>query len=232
MVCLSFLYCQSVGEEKGPPMEERLDFSESSDNYFSLSSSADRTGFQWINIPKNFGFDAEGMFIESANGTDFFNNPENGDVATSAPFYFVEHSNDFVATALVQPDFASQWNAVSLMVYSDSSHWIKFAFENSDATGKSIVSVVTREVSDDANGVQLNTEDAIWLRIIRKNDLYAMHYSTDGLQYKMARLAQLKTPPKIRIGIEAQSPVGPTVRHRIPYFSIEQKTVADLRKGE
>lgn len=65
---------------------------------------------------------------------------------------------DFVATALVQPDFSSQWNAVALMVHIDDKNWIKFAFENSDATGPSIVSVVTKEVSDDANGMVISQD--------------------------------------------------------------------------
>ena len=37
---------------------------------------------------------------------------------------------------------------------------------------------------------------------------------------------------RVRIGIEAQSPVGEPVTHEIKFFGIERKTVEDMRKGE
>ena len=36
----------------------------------------------------------------------------------------------------------------------------------------------------------------------------------------------------VKIGVEVQVPVGTPVIHEIHSFELEQKTVADLRKGE
>ncbi len=195
-------------------------------------SEQDLNGFQWMNPPEAFRVMNNSIQVAAGKGTDFFNNPENGEVTATAPLLFREVSGDFVATTLVKPNFSDTWNAAALMVHADSVNWIKLAFENSDATGKSIVTVVTRGVSDDANGVILEKRDAVWLRMIRKGDTFAMHWSEDGNAYKMARLSKLPAAEKVKVGMEAQCPAGEGTTHEFLYFSMENKTVKDLRKGE
>ena len=187
---------------------------------------------KWINKPGNFTLTKGKLEIEVLKGTDFFNDPESGETTSTAPFLFKEMEGDFVAVLKLRPDFSSQWNAGAILMMIDESNWIKFAFENSDATGKSIVSVVTRDVSDDANGVVLNDHDELWLKMIRKGNIYAMHWSLDGIEYKMCRLAAMKESSSVKIGLEAQCPVGKKAVHDFLYFGLESKTVKDLRKGE
>ena len=203
----------------------------SKSNLLSELSPQDLGTFNWLNTPEIFKIKDGTLTIETAKGSDFFNNPEDGQLTGNAPFLFREMEGDFVAKALVTPDFSSQWNAIALMVYLDSDHWIKFAFENSDATGPSIVTVVTKELSDDANGVMLTDTKAVWLKLIRKGNNYAMLWSKNDSDYKMARLTTLPKTPSIKIGIEAQCPVGPTATHKISYFGLAKKTVKDMRKG-
>ena len=136
-----------------------------------------------------------------------------------------------MAKALVRPDFSSQWNAVALMVYANDKNWIKFAFENSDATGNSIVSVVTQNLSDDSNGVILNGQEQVWFKVIRKDNNFAMLWSKDGKDFKMARLTTLPEFESVKIGIEAQSPVGDSAVHEIIFFDLEKTRVKDMRKG-
>ena len=126
-------------------------------------------------------------------------------------------------------DFSTQWNAVALMMHLDSLNWIKLAFENSDATGASIVSVVTKGISDDANGVVLNRETKVWLAIARKGNNYSMHWSVDGKNFTMARLTSMPDQATVKIGIEAQSPVSDRAMHQIHFFQIEETTVENLR---
>ena len=163
--------------------------------------------------------------------SEYFNNPENLEVAGSAPFYYKTIEGDFVASVLVEPDFSDLWNAGALMVHIDSARWIKFAFENSDATGKSIVSVVTQGASDDANGVVLNGFEKIWLRVVRIDNNYSMHWSTDGSNYTMTRLTHIPFDGAVKVGMEAQCPAGGVATHRFHHFSIESKTVENLREG-
>jgi len=116
-----------------------------------------------------------------------------------------------------------------MMVYLDSLNWIKFAFENSDATGPSIVTVVTKGTSDDTNGVILDSTSTVWLAIARKDNIYSMHWFTDGASFQMARLTSMTPHDSVKIGVEAQSPVGDSATHQVHYFELVEKTVENLR---
>ena len=185
----------------------------------------------WINQPNNITFSRGILTVQSEPKTDFFIDPETGKSSASAPVLYTEVLGDFVAVALVEPDLSNTWNAGSLMVILDDKNWIKFAFENSDATGKSIVTVVTKGVSDDANGVRLNNKNKAWLKLVRKGDIYSMHWSTDGKKYHMARLAKMPQTKIVKVGLEAQSPLDLPAKHIFHYFAISNKTVANIRSG-
>ncbi|GAB5555298.1 MAG: hypothetical protein Sapg2KO_48890 [Saprospiraceae bacterium] len=183
----------------------------------------------WMNMPDEFVLENGSLKIAAIKETDFFINPEDSSNSSSAPFLYETIEGDFLAKALVQPDFSEQWNAVALMVHLDSLNWIKFAFENSDATGPSIVSVVTKGTSDDANGFILTGSQKVWLAIAKKENVYAMHWSLDNEKYHMARLTAMPRQPSVKIGIEAQSPVGEKATHQIHFFEVEEITVDYLR---
>lgn len=228
LVYTSIIGCKSVNPENEKyQMETSIQ-----NNWLSASNHARLNEFAWINPPPDFELTDGRLKITAPSKGDFFINPVDRSIVSNAPLYFREVHGDFVATALVRPDFSSVWNAAALMVHADSAHWIKLAFEHSDATGRSIVTVITRGNSDDANGAVLNDQEQVWLRIIRKGDVYALHWSADGQDYKMARLSALHPAKTVKIGMEAQCPAGPAAQHEFLYFSLEQKTVADLRKGE
>ncbi|UCE94517.1 MAG: DUF1349 domain-containing protein [Flavobacteriaceae bacterium] len=217
------LSLHTVAQSDGPAPNENL--------LLGLDNK-DKTVLNWMNKPENYVLNEGNLSIEALKGTDFFIDPESREATSTAPFLFREMKGDFVAVLKLRPDFSSQWNAGAIFMMIDKSNWIKFAFENSDATGKSVVSVVTRGVSDDANGVILNDHDELWLKMIRKGDLFAMHWSLDGNEFKMCRLAAMKAAASVKIGLEAQSPVGEKAVHDFLYFGIEAKTVKNLRKGE
>jgi regulation of enolase protein 1 (concanavalin A-like superfamily) len=200
-------------------------------NLLEQIKKEDLKGFLWMNPPKEFDIKDDQLQVLTSGNTDFFIDPENNKSTASAHFLFKEVKGDFITTLQVKPNFKDQWNACAILMIIDETHWIKLAFENSDATGKSIVTVVTRGISDDANGAVLNEFDTVWLKMIRKGKLFAMHWSTNGKDYYMARLAAMPDSEVVKIGLEAQSPIGTAVLHEFKFLSIEQKTVEDLRKG-
>ena len=187
------------------------------------------SNMRWMNPPQSYVVENNSLKITATKGTDFFNSPEDSTVVGSAPFLYKEVEGDFVAKALVEPDFSAQWNAVAVMLHVDSLNWIKLAFENSDATGPGIVSVVTKGTSDDANGAMLNGEKRVWLALVRKGSIYSMHWSVDGENFRMARLTSMADQNAVKIGIEAQSPVGDSAMHQVHHFEIRARTVNDLR---
>ena len=212
--------------------QESAEHEQLGNNLLANISHGNLGDFKWLNEPKSFEIENGTLKVVAEKETDFFNDPENNKKTSTAPVLFKEINGDFVAKALVRPDFSSMWNAVALMVYIDNDNWIKFAFENSDATGRSIVSVVTKKVSDDANGVILNEQDQIWLKLVRKGNIYSMFWSKNGKDFKMTRLCTMPKIDTVKIGLEVQSPVGKSVAHKIDHFEIERTTVKNLRKGE
>jgi regulation of enolase protein 1 (concanavalin A-like superfamily) len=199
------------------------------ENILATANSFNQQGLKWLNKPDKYLFGENGLSITVGSETDFFNDPSTRKINANAPFLYMDMSGDFVATALLKPDFSDMWNAMSIMVHINESNWIKFAFEKSDATGKSIVTVVTRDISDDANGAILEKVDMVWLKLARKNDIYSMHWSIDGNDYKMARLSAMPYSDTVKVGIEAQCPVGKSATHEALFFSVEELTINDLR---
>lgn len=75
--------------------------------------------------------------------------------------------------------------------------WAKACFEYTDFDTHAVVTVITNKKSDDA--------DEIWLQLSRKEDIFAIHYSLDGVEFTMARLAPLPMSEKIKVGFEANT---------------------------
>jgi regulation of enolase protein 1 (concanavalin A-like superfamily) len=186
----------------------------------------------WLNEARWEPLPGGGLRVHAGARTDFFQNP-NGDPGTdSGHFLWVPVAGDFVAQAHVQPTFASTYDAGALMVRHDERHWAKLCYEATDFHTHAAVSVVTDGLSDDANGVDLEAE-AIWLQIVRVGDLFGLHYALDGTpkRWRMVRYFRLALPPEIKVGLVAQSPVGPGTTVDITQFTVESKTVANLRAG-
>lgn len=135
-----------------------------------------------------------------------------------------------MARARVRPTFASTYDAGALMVYADEAHWAKVCYESTDFGVHAAVSVVTNGLSDDANGVDLAV-DEVWLQIARMGDVFAMHYALDGRGWHMVRYFTLPVPPRVRVGLVAQSPAGPGTMVDFGEFAVESRSVKNLRAG-
>jgi regulation of enolase protein 1 (concanavalin A-like superfamily) len=185
----------------------------------------------WYNPPQGWECLADGgLRIHVHPRTDFFQNPNRQGGRDSACYLWVPVAGDFVARTHVRPKFASTYDAGALLVRSNETHWVKICFERTDFGTTAIVSVVTDGLSDDANGADITAPD-VWLQIVRVGDLFGLHYALDGASWRMVRYFALPLPPSTQIGLVAQSPVGPGTSVDFLSFSLELRTVADLRAG-
>nr|WP_330370912.1 DUF1349 domain-containing protein [Lachnoclostridium phytofermentans] len=162
--------------------------------------------------------------------TDYFVNPADGKVVTDAPFFYKEVEGDFILRAKVSHDFVSTYDACVLLALENEKLWAKACFEYTDLGTHSVVTVMTNERSDDANGVDVDG-DEVWLQLSRKDNLFAIHYSLDGKEFKMARLCHLPMQKKIKVGLEAQSPTGDGGSRRFSNVSLELRSLEDIRNG-
>ena len=188
--------------------------------------------FKWLNLPERWEKAGDGIVIYPKANSDFFNDPAGNHMKSDAPFLSMDVQGDFIARVLVKPAFHTVWDAAVLMIRQDENHWAKLCYEWSDAGSGyiGIVNVVTKGTSDDANGQSLGAGE-VWLQIYRVGNTIAMHWSMDGEVWNMARLFGLTCGNNLSVGIEGQCPAGPSVGHEYKHFSIENRTVSNLRQG-
>ena len=109
-------------------------------------------------------------------------------------------------TDTVGATFSSKYDAGGVLVWLDESNWAKLAVEQSPAGEPTIVSVVTRGVSDDCNSWA--AESPAWLRVARIGPAYAFHVSTDGGTWSLVRHFALAADGDPLVGFVAQAPTG------------------------
>jgi regulation of enolase protein 1 (concanavalin A-like superfamily) len=136
---------------------------------------------------------------------------------------------DFQLSARVTVDFRAQYDAGVLLLWTDATHWAKFCFEFSPDDEPMVVSVVTREVSDDANAFVVD-DRSVWLRVSRIDRTYAFHASTDGTAWRLVRFFSLGDRPA-EVGFEAQSPTGDGCTVTFTEVGFRAERLADLRDG-
>lgn len=161
---------------------------------------------------------------------DYFRDPAGTHVNDNAPFLSTVVTGDFVARAHIRPTFASTYDSGVIMARHDAQNWAKVCFEKTDFGTTAVVSVVTRGLSDDANGADLSVPE-IWLQMVRSGNVFAVHYGMDGKSWRMVRLFNLDVPAAIRVGIVAQCPSGPGTTIDFLSFGMEQRTVQNARSG-
>ena len=133
--------------------------------------------------------------------------------------------------AHVRVAFASTFDAGSLQVRVNDDVWAKLCFEYSPQQHPMIVSVVTRGVSDDCNSTQIE-EDNVFLRITRRDAIFAFHYSLDGQLWQLVRHFALGDAPALQVGLSAQSPTGGGCTATFSQIRYTPTAVADLRSGD
>ncbi len=193
--------------------------------------------YKWINESKAEYQDGV-LKVYAPAQTDYFNSPvkENGafpEPVASASLLYTELTGDFVFKTKVSLTFKNLYDAAALLVYENENVWAKLALENSDLPCRkpAVVSVVTNRISDDCNGPVMDT-NSVWLQIARVDDCFAFHYSVDGKEYQMVRVFTLPVGKTVKVGFEAQAPMGEGGERFYSEISVENKRVANVREGK
>ena len=187
-------------------------------------------GFSWEHLLRWEPLPGEGIRVAVPPGTDYFRDPAGEFVLDNGPYLWLSATGDFVATLHVRPVFARMYDGGGILVRHDEAHWAKLCFEATNFGTTAAISVATRGLSDDANGVDLAVPN-LWLQVCRVGDAFGMHYAPDGASWRKVRRFHLALPPTVRVGIFGQSSreVGTTVDFL--HFSVEMRTVANMREG-
>jgi len=172
------------------------------------------------------------LTIQAGPATDWFSDPVGAPRKDDAPgALFASADQEFTLSARVQVAFAATFDAGALLARVRDDLWAKLCFEYSPQRQPMIVSVVTRGVSDDCNSAQIEG-DSIFLRITRREAIFAFHYSLDGRLWQLVRYFSLGDVTDLRVGFSAQSPTGSGCAAVFSQIRYTPTAVSDLRSGD
>ena len=187
-------------------------------------------GFTWEHLLRWVPLPGGGIRVAVPAGTDYFRDPAGEKAKDNGPYLWRDVTGDFVARLHVRPTFAGRYDAGGVLVRHEEGQWAKLCFESTNFGTTAVISVVTRDLSDDANGVDLMASD-VWLQFCRAGDVVGMQYALDGKNWRKVRRFHLPWPRTVRVGLLAQSPEDAGTTVDFLWFSVESRTVADTRTG-
>lgn len=180
--------------------------------------------------------DIEGDAVTLTGGpkSDLFLDPAGDGTGPDAGRFLGEPpAGDFTLRARVDVDFRTTFDAAVLLVQASASVFAKLCLEYSPQGRPTVVTVVTRGTSDDANSFEVGATSA-WLRITRSGRAWAFHASTDGSRWRLVRyfaLGEHEAGLTARVGFLAQSPTGESCRAVFEDIAFSAGAPADLRDG-
>lgn len=184
----------------------------------------------WGELPQAYTLDSGVFSIQAGPKSDMFINPQGIKTVMNAPRALFLPEGDFQLYARVEVDFNSDFDAGVLMLYANEQHWAKLCFEYSPQRQPMVVSVVTRDRSDDANGMVIDGS-SVYLRISTINNAYAFHYSLDGEYWHFARHFHLAADNPMHLGFASQSPTGEACTARFSEIHFKSEKLKNLRDG-
>lgn len=189
-------------------------------------------GLVWDTEPSSWHFDGEAWIFEAAGRTDHFVDPASAAaVLNGARAFVTPPDRPWQMSASITAALPATYDAGMLMLWSEEQHFAKLCFERSPLGPAMIVSVVTRGVSDDANGWVVDG-DTVWLRISSiGDDAYAFHASSDGVFWELVRYFQLSGDGPMRCGISVQSPMGDGCTASFRGLALVENQLTELRDG-
>jgi regulation of enolase protein 1 (concanavalin A-like superfamily) len=183
------------------------------------------------NSPVKFSVNQNEILIVAGPKTDMFRDPNVTYNTDSAPKIFFEPDDNFVLTAEIEHAFASKWDGGAIVLKQDSLNWIKFCFEKDYTGARRVVSVVTKNISDDCNSVEMKS-NKVFYKVAKADNVITLYYSADGIKWFLIRHLQFDTTKGLKVGFLAQSPMGEKCQVKFSNITYQAKKIKDPYAGE
>ena len=188
-------------------------------------------GMFWENKAEKFSSNNNELVMVAGEKTDMFRDPNGTDNTDNASRLLFRPDNDFVLIAAIEHSFASKWDAGALVLKKDSLNWIKFCFEKDYTGAKRVVSVVTKNISDDCNSVEVKT-NKVFYKMAKAGSVITLYYSLEGKKWFLIRHLQFDPDEHLTLGFLAQSPTGKKCEVKFTNISYQAKKIKDPYVGE
>jgi len=162
--------------------------------------------------------------------TDMFRDPNVTYNTDNAPKLLFTPDENFILTCSIEHAFQSKWDGGALVLKMDSLNWIKFCFEKDYKLKNRVVSVVTRNVSDDCNSSEI-ASTKVYYKMAKADNVITLYYSLDGAEWMLVRHLQIDASKAFKIGFLAQSPTGSSCSVRFDEIRYEARKIKDPYAG-
>jgi uncharacterized protein len=185
----------------------------------------------WENKPVSYTLVNNELTIVAGEKTDMFRDPNVTYNTDNAPKLLFKADEDFVLSASIEHAFTNKWDGGAIIIKSDSLNWVKFCFEKDYTGARRVVSVVTKNISDDCNSVEINA-DKVFYKIAKAGNVITLYYSTEGSKWFLVRHLQFDAKSGFNVGFLAQSPTGTRCEVKFSNINYEKKKIKDPYLGE
>lgn len=162
---------------------------------------------KWSNHPLKFSSQKGMLRITAGGKTDMFRDPNVTYNTDNAPKLLFTPDEDFVLSASIQHAFTNKWDGGAIVLIEDSLNWIKYCFEKDYTGAKRVVSVVTKNISDDCNSAEI-FQNKVFYKIAKAGNVITLYYSLNNKNWLLVRHLQFNNQKPIKVGFLAQSPTG------------------------
>lgn len=185
----------------------------------------------WENRPISYIYAGGILSIEAGPKTDMFRDPQATYNTDNAPKLLFTADSNFVFRVAIEHGFKSKWDGGAIVIKSDSLNWVKFCYEKDYLGAHRVVSVVTRNISDDCNSVSFSS-NKVYYKVAKSGPAITLYCSGDNKDWLLVRHFQLNTPGPVQLGLLAQSPDGPGTEVRFSEIKYEAIKIKDPYAGQ
>jgi len=185
----------------------------------------------WENRPLKFTIKDDVLTIVAGRETDMFRDPNVTYNTDNAPKLLFRADSNFILSVGIEHSFLHKWDGGAIVIKQDSLSWIKFCFEKDYTGARRVVSVVTKDISDDCNSVEINN-NKVYYKVAKADNVITLYYSNDNKKWFLVRHLQFNTDKELRVGFLAQSPTGDQCEVKFSQITYQVKKIKDPYLGE
>ena len=175
----------------------------------------------WQNETAKWSTDNGGLTLTADQKTDWFVWPGGGDYhPDSSPRLMFKADDNFSFSTRVEVTAHATYDAGCIAVYGTTSHWAKLCLEAQPGGGLSVISVVTRDFSDDVTSYPVSGTST-FLKVAKSQRTIFFYASADGRKWTIVRKFNLDAPNVLSAGFSVQSPDGKGARAVFSDFHYE-----------
>lgn len=208
-----------------------LSFQGNAQNKNPLKISTIPYELTWVNTPVKYSIKDDALTIVAGQKTDMFRDPNVTYNTDNAPKLLFRADANFILTAGIEHAFLSKWDGGAIVIEQDSLNWIKFCFEKDYTGAKRVVSVVTKDISDDCNSVEIKG-NKVFYKVAKADNVITLYYSGDKTKWFLIRHLQFNNTRDLHVGFLAQSPTGEKCEVKFSNINYQAKKIKDPYLGE